>query len=668
MYCLVKIKDLVGSCTTLTEPCRILFLMHIMANKLGIPTLLDLFPKTSVEWQDFSFFVVLKWVEHYWSYTSDTLFIINRYNRVKHLNRLIIKPVSLKCYQHAIFGAMWKHLWKMINVGNLNLYCWNKQQCLKWGNEVKTDGWYETSGKHTLTSIRLCVQCRHITLIINVNSRLCFCPRIWAVLLFQRGRNVWYKSPPLNSPLAKPKLSASDSEHLSFRRSLWLLLLPWDPKPFFARTWELVWAGTFAGTCWHWFFFSCGSCKVPVPLSRACKHFLGNKPNQPTVILYQSLAAGEKLKTGDAASARSMAQNNEESPLRVSKNQTGNGAGRMRRADNSDPNTYGFGHMIPLACGMEKHCCQTAAAPQEELLNADCRVGDSRSFSACATISETARELCKAVSVSLGLAMECSDSIDMDAALPQCAANDHIRGEYLFGVGGAPLSCPGGQAAVSDYKCPEERLLHGHKQQQQLMEMFKSSETAAHLQHLTSARTPVDEQNFTMCKAEDITPEETAHLDSVRAASCPYAQSAQPGNLTHFGPPAQERPWRLYKPPDEAGDFGEVMESSFATTSGYQSEQYSVKIKCEGTESAGALWGGNHSFNDRYNSQCWGPRQCVSAHGAGGNSALCNPYERSMARPEQWYPGGMLRSPYPNSSYVKSEVSEWLDVPYNDPR
>lgn len=363
-----------------------------------------------------------------------------------------------------------------------------------------------------------------------------------------------------------------------------------------------------------------------------------------------------------------MAQNNEESPLRVSKNQTGNGAGRMRRADNSDPNTYGFGHMIPLACGMEKHCCQTAAAPQEELLNADCRVGDSRSFSACATISETARELCKAVSVSLGLAMECSDSIDMDAALPQCAANDHIRGEYLFGVGGAPLSCPGGQAAVSDYKCPEERPLHGHKQQQQLMEMFKSSETAAHLQHLTSARTPVDEQNFTMCKAEDITPEETAHLDSVRAASCPYAQSAQPGNLTHFGPPAQERPWRLYKPPDEAGDFGEVMESSFATTSGYQSEQYSVKIKCEGTESAGALWGGNHSFNDRYNSQCWGPRQCVSAHGAGGNSALCNPYERSMARPEQWYPGGMLRSPYPNSSYVKSEVSEWLDVSYNDPR
>ncbi|KAM8741916.1 androgen receptor-like isoform 1-T1 [Acanthopagrus schlegelii] len=379
---------------------------------------------------------------------------------------------------------------------------------------------------------------------------------------------------------------------------------------------------------------------------------------------------GEKIKTGDAASARSMAQNTEESPLRVSKHLTGNGAGRMRGSDNADPNTYGFGHMIPLACGMEKHCCQTAAASQEELLNADCRVGDSRSFSACATISETARELCKAVSVSLGLAMECSDSSDMDAALPQCAANDHVRGEYLFGVGNAPLSCPGGQAAVSDYKCAEERPLHGHKQQQQqqLMEMFKSSETAAHLQHLTSARTPVDEQNFTMCKAEDSTPEETAHLDPVRAASCPYAQSAQPGSLTHFDPPAQERPWRLYKPPDEAGDFMEVMESSFATTSGYQPEQYSMKIKCEDTESAGALWGGNHSFNDRYNSQCWGPRHCVSAHGAGADSALCNPYERSAARPEQWYPGGMLRSPYPNSSYMKSEVGEWPDVPYNDPR
>ena len=61
---------------------------------------------------------------------------------------------------------------------------------------------------------------------------------------------------------------------------------------FFATTWELIWAGTFAGTCLHWFFFSRGSCKVPVPLSRASKHFLGNKPKQPTVILYQSLAAG----------------------------------------------------------------------------------------------------------------------------------------------------------------------------------------------------------------------------------------------------------------------------------------------------------------------------------------------------------------------------------------
>nr|BAA33451.1 androgen receptor [Pagrus major] len=376
---------------------------------------------------------------------------------------------------------------------------------------------------------------------------------------------------------------------------------------------------------------------------------------------------GEKVKTGDAVSAPSMAQNTEESPLRVSRNSTGNGAGRMREADNADPNTYESGHMIPLVCDMEKHCCQTAAAPQEELFNADCRVGDSRSFSACATISETARELCKAVSVSLGLAMESNDPSDMDAALSQCAANDQLRGEYLFGVGAAPLSCPGAQAAVSEYKCPEERPLHGHKQQQQLMDMFKSSETGAHLQHLTSTRTPVDEHNFTLCKAEDLTPEETAHQDSVRAAACPYAQSALPGNMAHFGSPAPERPWQLYKPPDEAGDFGEVMESRFVT-SGYQPEQYSVKIKCEDTESAGALWGGNYTFNDRYNSQCWGPRQCMNAHSTGANSALCHPYERSVARPEHWYPGGMLRSPYPNSSYVKSEVGEWLDVPYSDPR
>lgn len=372
---------------------------------------------------------------------------------------------------------------------------------------------------------------------------------------------------------------------------------------------------------------------------------------------------GEKIKTCDVVNAPSMAQNIEESALYITKKSAGNGAGRLREADKTDPNTYGSGHVHALACDMEKQCCQTAAAPREELLNADCRMGDSRSFSACATISETARELCKAVSVSLGLAMESSETSDMDAGFPPCAANERIRGEYLFGVGAVPLSCPGSQAAVTEYKCPDrdDRPLHGQKQ---LVDVFKSSETAAHLRHISTTRTCVDEQNFTLCKTDDITSEEIDHLDTARAASCPYAHSA-PGNLAHFGQTAAERPCRVYKPPNEARDFGEAMENKFA---GYQPEQYSLNIKSEDPELTGVLCGTNYTFNDKYNSQFWGSRQMMNAHGTGASIALCNPYDRSVARPEQWYPGGMLRPPYPNSHYVKAEVGEWLDSAYNDAR
>ncbi|GLD47003.1 androgen receptor-like protein [Lates japonicus] len=312
---------------------------------------------------------------------------------------------------------------------------------------------------------------------------------------------------------------------------------------------------------------------------------------------------------------------------------------------------------------MEKHCCQTAAAPQE-LVNAGCRVGDNPSFSACATISETARELCKAVSVSLGLAMESNDTSEVDVALPPCAASDHIRGENLFGVGAVPLNCPGAQAAGAEYRCPDrgDRPLHGQKQ---LVEVFKSSEQAAPLHHFTSTRTSVDEQNFTLCEADDITSKEIDGLDAARAASCPYATSA-PGSLARSGHTAAERSCRVYKPPGEAMDSLEAAESKFG---GYRPEQYGVKVKCEESESAGPPWAGNYTFNERYNSQVWGSRHCMNAHGAGANAAfICNPYERSVMRSEEWYPGGMRRPPYPSSSYMKTEVGEWLDATYNDTR
>ncbi|KAG7515981.1 androgen receptor-like isoform X2 [Solea senegalensis] len=353
---------------------------------------------------------------------------------------------------------------------------------------------------------------------------------------------------------------------------------------------------------------------------------------------------GEKLRTGDAAS---MSQKSEESRVYCSQNSSGSGAGKD--PNNADANVYGSGLMnAHEACAMEKYRRHTAAAPQE-LFGAGCRVGDSPSFSACATISETARELCRAVSVSLGLTIESSDiSSDMDAALPPCAAGEHPGGEDVFRAGTVPLSCPGPPAAAAGgYRCTdrEERPV------KQLLEVFKSTDTAASMYHFKSTRTSVDEQNFPLCEVDDITP--------ARAASCTYGPSAA-GSLSHFEHPAAER---------RCGEAREATENKFTV---YQPEPFSVQVKSEDNGAAAAaavLWSGDYTFNDKHNSQFWGSRHCMNARGTGASTAfICNPYERSGARSERWCPAGMLRPTFPNTSYMKTEMDEWLDVSYNDTR
>lgn len=201
---------------------------------------------------------------------------------------------------------------------------------------------------------------------------------------------------------------------------------------------------------------------------------------------------------------------------------------------------------------------------------------DTRSFSACATISETARELCKAVSVSLGLSVEAEG----DAAPllqppppPLCAAGDELQ--------------------------------HGHKQ---LVDMLKSCGTAARLHQQQQQQEEQEPPDLQLCKAaDDMSSEEMQHLDT--AASCPYAQSAP---LSHFG---------------------EAMESRFAA---YQQEQYGFRIKCEDPDSAGPLWSNTNSYGfteGRYaGSQVWGTRQSPAAAAA---APLCA-YGRSAVRPAQW--------------------------------
>ncbi|KAM4620319.1 LOW QUALITY PROTEIN: androgen receptor [Polymixia lowei] len=250
-----------------------------------------------------------------------------------------------------------------------------------------------------------------------------------------------------------------------------------------------------------------------------------------------------------------------------------------------------------------RSCSDFSPAPRRgKELNADDRVAISCSNSACATISETTRAVCKAVSLSLGLAMDSSDMSDLDASVAPCVANDHMRGDYLLGI--ASLNCPGTQTAASEYKCRDcdERPLQSNKQ---LVEIFKSSEDAPTLHHLT--RASMDEQKeFRLTETDDITSKEIDHLDTAYPVSCPYGPLV-PENLTHFGQTVSERTSHVYKPPGQVSAIGETMED--------------------------------------------------------------NAMRRERPSAEQWYPGGILgRPPYPTSNYMKNEVADWADVSYNDAR
>ncbi|XP_053702579.1 androgen receptor isoform X1 [Synchiropus splendidus] len=313
--------------------------------------------------------------------------------------------------------------------------------------------------------------------------------------------------------------------------------------------------------------------------------------------------------------APNMPQKAEESRFYFTKCYPGNDLCRLRDLDNAG----GYGDT-------EKQRCQSAA--QEE-----CRVGDSGSFPACATISETGRELCRAVSVSLGLTMESSEPNGSDSALNP--GSEQMSAEFLFRV---PLSCSG----APRYRCSE---------QEESRNKFSSADPVAPLQPLSP------EPHFPPCEAEDITSKDLDQLDS-----CTFGQAAREQS-ERYGP--LERPCRVYKP--QPGEFGEAAGNRFR---GYPPEHYTFRVKSEDAtgDSTVGLWANNYSLNEARNSPFWGSRQqYMSAHSSGTSAFICNPYERSPGRPEQWYPaGGMLRPNYPNSSYIKTE--EWLDVPYTDAR
>ncbi|XP_051961349.1 androgen receptor-like [Xyrauchen texanus] len=335
-------------------------------------------------------------------------------------------------------------------------------------------------------------------------------------------------------------------------------------------------------------------------------------------------------------------------------------------------------------------CSGAAEVLSRELgLSRDASVASSRACSS--TISETARELCKAVSVSLGLAMESSElgEVGQHHAPPPSLTTESSNEEcYLFGM--PLLDCSVSKLETGgmdrEYALAAGRDRGGELQgRDKLFGMFKST----NLEHLpgevmtlhcsnpshTHLRADMQEAPEFASLSGDIANMSSEGLsaapdmDASRASSCQFEQLL-PAHTTHFVHQVP-LPSELDNGPRQsfvkhAAMSGEERYSDYLN-------MYNVKIKAEMMPRE---LNETRTYQHRYNEDSngyYGPPKQRSPYTTGHETPfICNPYEharggslgpRERPPPEQWYPVGMLtRPPYPNVPCVKNEMGEWLDV------
>uniref|UniRef100_A0A8C1YVS8 Androgen receptor n=1 Tax=Cyprinus carpio TaxID=7962 RepID=A0A8C1YVS8_CYPCA len=305
------------------------------------------------------------------------------------------------------------------------------------------------------------------------------------------------------------------------------------------------------------------------------------------------------------------------------------------------------------------------------------------------SISETARELCKAVSVSLGLAMESSElgEVEPHHAPPLLTTKSRNEGMYLFGM---PLLNCSVKEREAGGKEREYALAAGLDRGTELrgrdkvLEMFKTGDleqlagevttlqcSSASRSHLTADVQGVHEFASVSGDIVNLSSEGTAattapDMYETRAASCQF-EELLPASMAHFVQPELENgPNQSFaKPAEMSGEFAGPVEDYV--------NLYNVKIKAERMpRELNDTWAYPHRYAEDCNDQYGFPKQRTPYASGHDTPFICNPYEygrnealvpRERPPPEQWYPGGMLtRPPYPNMPRLKNEMGNWLDV------
>ncbi|XP_067294689.1 androgen receptor isoform X1 [Pseudorasbora parva] len=314
----------------------------------------------------------------------------------------------------------------------------------------------------------------------------------------------------------------------------------------------------------------------------------------------------------------------------------------------------------------------------------------SRACSSTSTsnISETARELCKAVSVSLGLAMESSELGEVGPhhapPLPPPHTNERSSEMYLLGM---PLLDCSVSELEAGAKNREYAIAAGRDRglelrgRDKVLGLFKSGDLAhlagevttlqcsnASRSHLTADVQEVHEFSSLSGDIANLSSEGTtaSDMDATQAASCQFEQLLPAGMTNFVHPEFESGPNQSFaKPAPMSGVFAGPVED--------YANHYNVKIKAEMMpRELNDTWAYPHRYAEDSNDQYGPPKQRTTYATAHDTPFISNPYEygrsgplvpRERPPPEQWYPGGMLtRPPYPNMPCVKNEMGEWLDV------
>ncbi|XP_063059148.1 androgen receptor isoform X2 [Engraulis encrasicolus] len=318
--------------------------------------------------------------------------------------------------------------------------------------------------------------------------------------------------------------------------------------------------------------------------------------------------------------------------------------------------------------------------------NSDACVAHTSPVAASTTISETARELCNAVSVSLGLTMESNEVHVGDEEIPAPSLSpDHTDGN-LFEVQLLDSGTGGGSVAgvpMREYRNPAA--------DGKVFGMFKSrpgdvsclAGGVETLQDLTPPRPGWPENEFTPQQHTSCTgfaKDSTLIMDNSRY----HVEQLLPTNLTNFSSveplPARSvssPPLAIYKPTTAySTDVAETAEEK------YYPNHYNRKIKSEVMSGeVPGVWGYPHRHAENANAPYSPYRPAIHSY----CSAVQPPYvsnksydygggglmtrERSSSD-SQWYASGMLsRMTYPTPACVKNDVGQWLDMSsYTDGR